>query len=125
MENEYQQLKIQVDKIEKKLDAFLDIYYRTNFPDKVIMTKKFSILDNDIVFEGTATSKIDVQSSGLSVGNSASQKLSFYGETPVVQASAISAPSTPGAAYVQSEAQSVVNAVNNIRTALTNIGITA
>lgn len=125
MENDYQQLKIQVDKIEKKLDAFLDIYYRTNFPDKVVMTKKFSILDNDIVFEGTATSKIDVQSSGLSLGNSASQKLSFYGETPVVQASAIGAPSNPGAAYVQAEAQSAVNAINSIRTALSNIGITA
>lgn len=125
MENDYQQLKMQVETMSKKLDAFLDIYYRTNFPDKAVMTKQFSILDNNIVFEGTATSKIDVQSAGLSLGNSASQKLSLYGETPVVQASAISAPSTPGAAYVQSEAQSAVNAINSIRTALSNIGITA
>ncbi len=125
METETQKLQREINDLSKKLNDFLDIYYRTNFPDKVVFTKKVSLLNNDLVFEGSGNSKIDVQSAGFSLGSSASQKLSVYGETPVVQASAISAPSNPGAAYVQSEAQSAVNAINSIRTALTNIGITA
>lgn len=52
-------------------------------------------------------------------------RLGFYGNTPVAKAAAIAAPVAAPAAYDQAQAQSVVNAVNAIRTALTNIGITA
>lgn len=61
---------------------------------------------------------------GTSIGQSTS-KLSFYGATPVVQAGAISAPSTPGGVYSSSEAQSAVDKINAIRTALKNVGVTA
>mgnify|MGYP000259409408 CR=1 FL=1 len=61
---------------------------------------------------------------GLQVGKSGG-KLGFYETTAVVQASAISAPTSPGATYSQAEAQSMETAVNAIRTALANIGITA
>jgi len=64
-------------------------------------------------------------SEGLKIGSATTQKIALYGETPVVQASAISAPSAPGAIYSQSEAASAVTAINSIRTALTNIGVTA
>lgn len=47
------------------------------------------------------------------------------GNTPVAKAGAITAPTAPGAAYVQAEAASMKTAVDAIRTALTNIGITA
>lgn len=115
MEEEVKQLKQQVQDLSTKLDLFLDLYYRTNFPDKMVMTKKLVLLNQDIETEGTL---------GSSFGQSGS-KLSVYGETPVVQAAAISAPSTPGGTYAQAEAQSVVNAINAIRTALANFGITA
>lgn len=62
---------------------------------------------------------------GTKIGTATTQKIGLYGKTPVVQASAIGAPTTPSAAYAQSEAQSAVDAINSIRTALTNIGITA
>lgn len=62
---------------------------------------------------------------GTKIGTSATDKLSVYGVTPVVQAASINAPSTSSAAYVQIEAQSTVNAVNSIRAALANFGITA
>ena len=51
--------------------------------------------------------------------------LSFYGATPVARAAAISAPTTPGVIYSQAEAQSMETAVNAIRTALLNVGITS
>lgn len=50
--------------------------------------------------------------------------LGFYGATPVARAAAITAPTSPGAVYSQAEAQSMEVAVNLIRTALLNIGIT-
>lgn len=43
----------------------------------------------------------------------------------VVQAAAIAAPNAPGAAYLQADAASAVAAINSIRTALSNFGITA
>lgn len=48
----------------------------------------------------------------------------FYAATPVVRAAAITAPTAPGAAYVQAEAASMKTAVDAIRVALTNVGIT-
>ena len=100
-----------VDALEKKLDQFLYEYNRNNNPTQQTFTKKCSFVGG-------------VSFNGSSLG-SAGDLMSVYGETPVAQAAAISAPSVPGATYAQAEAQSVVNAVNNIRNALQNFGITA
>ena len=51
-------------------------------------------------------------------------RLGLYGVTPVIRASAITAPATQSGAYVQADVQSIVTAVNAIRVALTNVGIT-
>jgi hypothetical protein len=56
---------------------------------------------------------------GTSLGQSTSDLISFYGETPVAQASAITAlVTTP-------TATDIATAVNSIITALQNIGVTA
>jgi hypothetical protein len=60
---------------------------------------------------------------GLRLGVSGGQ-VGFYGANPVARAAAIAAPTAPSASYVQAEAQSMKTAVDAIRTALTNIGIT-
>lgn len=54
----------------------------------------------------------------------AGARLGFYGATPVVRAAAITSPTAPSAAYVQAEAQAMKTAVDAIRTALTNLGVT-
>ena len=51
--------------------------------------------------------------------------IGLYGATPVTRAAAITSPTAPSATYVQAEAQAMKTAVDAIRTALTNIGITA
>ena len=51
--------------------------------------------------------------------------IGFYGVTPVTRAAAITTPTAPSATYVQAEAQAMKTAVDAIRNALTNIGITA
>lgn len=113
-EEELLKMKQGLENVTTKLNEFLEIYYRTNFPDKMVLTKNLVLTNSNIDTEGTA---------GMKIGNSAS-KLSTYGVTPVVRASAISAPTNPGALYSQSVAQTTVDAINSIRTALTNFGIT-
>jgi hypothetical protein len=70
---------------------------------------------------------------GATIGQSATEKVSFYGETPVVQAAAITAITTTGAssttnayAYTTAaQADAIVASLNAVITALTNIGISA
>ena len=106
-------LQQQVDDIQRKLDEFLSEYYRNNNPTSTIFTKK-------CYFPGG----IDISQGVINLGGSGST-IGLYGVTPVVKAGAISAPATQGGAYVQADVQSIVTAVNSIRTALTGIGITA
>ena len=114
MENDFAKLQEEVRVLNKKLSDFLETYYRTDFPDKLVLTKTLVLNNQNIDVQGT---------NGMKIGNSAS-KLSVYGVAPVVQASAISAPSTPSGTYSSAEAQSAVNAINSIRTAIKNYGIT-
>lgn len=58
------------------------------------------------------------------VARSSTATFGLYGVAPVARAGAIAAPTAPGAAYVQAEAQSMKVAVDAIRAALTNIGLT-
>jgi hypothetical protein len=60
------------------------------------------------------TAKVSISNTGTAVN----------GNAPVAKAGAIGAPNTQSAAYVQADVQSIVTAVNSIRTALTNFGIT-
>ena len=59
------------------------------------------------------------QTTGTKIGTATTQKLGFFNKTPIVQVTAIAAPTggTPDA-----EART---AINSIRTALTNLGLTA
>lgn len=74
----------------------------------------------------------DGNSDGTSLGQSATDKVSLYGVTPVVQASAITAPAATGSSNsspygftTSTQADALVTAVRAIITALKNAGITA
>lgn len=58
------------------------------------------------------------------IGNATGQ-LGFFGAPTVARPAAIASPTAPGVAYSQAEAQSMKTAVDAIRTALANLGITA
>lgn len=106
-------LKQQVDDIQRTLDAFLSEYYRNVSPTAQIFTKH-------VYFKGG----VDLSGTPINIGQSGGS-IGLYGVTAVTKAGSIAAPSTPSVAYSQGEAQSAVNAINSIRTALANIGITA
>jgi hypothetical protein len=61
----------------------------------------------------------------LELAGGATAKIGFLGAPAVARAAAITTPTAPSAAYVQAEAAAMKTAVDAIRVALTNIGITA
>ena len=80
--------------------------------DRLTFEKNVQILDARNIQLGVTT--------GTKFGTATTQKIGFYNKTPVVQAGAISAPS--GGATQDAEARTTIN---SIRTALTNLGLTA
>jgi hypothetical protein len=84
-------------------DAFIDSNHTGSGADKPL----------SLQFSGVTLFKIN----GTGVG--------LYGVAPVARAAAITAPTAPSATYVQAEAAAMKTAVDAIRVALTNIGITS
>jgi len=102
--------KLQLDRVEQKLNAFLDVYYRTHFIDKDIFNNPV-IFNNDVSFNGDG---------GTKIGGSTSSLIGFYDATPIAQQTAISSPS--GGSTIDSEART---AINSIITKLQTLGLTA
>ena len=78
--------------------------------DRYTVQKLMQIFDGRNIQLGKTT--------GTKIATATDQKLSFHGVTPVIQASAITAPT--GGATVDTEART---AINSIRTALSGKGI--
>lgn len=121
--------------LKKSLDNFLFIYYQTNFPDKMIINKNVEVvgsltISNNFTISGQVTlaegsNFVLGTTTGTKFGTASSQKLAFFGATPIPQQGAITAPATQTGVYVQADVQSIVSAVNSIRTYLTAFGFTA
>ena len=111
------QEKEKLNRIEKKLDDFLFLYNKENHSNRMEMNRTLVLKDvqNITEFDNFA---------GLKLGHSAS-KVGWFGVAPVARAGSISAPASQGGTYSQSNVQSIVTAVDAIRTALQNIGIIA
>ena len=80
--------------------------------DKFVFQRPIQIADgNDILLGKT---------NGTRVGKSSTEKLSFYGATPIVRQTAPTSPS--GGLTVDQPAR---NAIDEIRAVLTNLGLTS
>ena len=107
----------EIIKLKQKVELLENILADFSYSDRYIFQKHLQIMDGRNIQLATGT--------GTRIGTTTGQKLGLFNATPVIQASAISAPTTQGGIYVQADVQSIVTAVNAIRVALTNIGITA
>ena len=96
----------------QKLNDLLLKYYSENYPNRMELNRTLVLKDiqNKTEFDNF---------SGIKLGHSTS-KVGFFGVTPVGKSGAISSPT--GGATVDSQART---AIDSIRTALTQIGITA
>ena len=110
MPEEIQQLQLRISRLESLLSILI-------FSDRYVFQKDLQFQDGRNMQFATGT--------GTKIGTATGEKIGLYGVTPVVQAGAISAPATQGGSYVQSDVQSIVTAVNSIRTAIKNLGISA
>lgn len=114
---QFNELVKDFNQASKKLDDFLDIYYRTNFINKVVFDKdiyingKFYFKDGSSISLGAST--------GSKIGLTG-EKIGFFGATPVAKQSAISVPS--GGATVDSQSRTAIGA---IITTLQNLGLTS
>lgn len=86
--------KILID-TRNKLEEFLQVYYRTNFPSEMVVTKDFTVQGN--------TNLKKLSSTELSVKDT----VSFFGSTPQGQQPAIAKPT--GGATVDIEARTAIN----------------
>lgn len=116
--NEIETLKQRVDYLESVIK---DITYS----DRFLFSKTLQLQDGRNIQTGRGT--------GTKIGTAADQKIALYGETPIVQQNAIATPTvssvtgsdTVDATVVGSNFTNLKTAIDSIRTALINIGITA
>ncbi len=94
-----------------------DLYYRTNGVDRVYHMNPV-YFNGKVYFQDTTLST--GTKTGSSFGSSPTDKLSFYGKTPIVQQGAITSPT--GGAVIDSQART---AINRIIITLRNLGLTA
>lgn len=95
MNNE--ELTTEVQRLTTELENLKGLFYKNNFSDLQIFTKKVQFKSN----------------------------VGFFSTNPIAQQSAISAPTAPGVGYVQAEAQSAVAKINLIIAVLKAFGLTA
>ena len=83
--------------------------------ERYTFQKHLQIFDGRNIILGTGT--------GTKIGTEATQKVAFFGVAPVVQQAAIAAPT--GGSIADAIDSSARARINNIRTVLTALGLTA
>jgi hypothetical protein len=89
--------QLQFDNLKKEIEDLKNLFYKNNFSDLQVFSKKVQFKNN----------------------------VGFFSTTPIAQQSAITAPTSPGATYSQAEALSAVSKINALILAIKNIGITS
>jgi hypothetical protein len=98
--------------LEQRIKLLEDRFAILEKSDRYTFQKTIEMLDGRKIQVGRST--------GTTIATSATQKLSVFGVTPVIQAGSISTPS--GGATIDSQSRA---AISSIITAIKNFGITA
>src|SRR3990167_10735726 len=99
--------KQQFNQMLERVNKLYDLYYRTNFIDKVIHNNpvyfngKVFLKDGNTISTGATT--------GLKIGNAITEKIGFYNTIPVIQGGSIADPT--GGITTDSEARTAINAL--------------
>ena len=115
LEERVKNLEAKNTQLSNDLYTLSDLFYRFVQADKYYF-------DYDVEVTGNfkLNKNVDISTNGTSIGTSATQKLAFYGKTPIVQQSAIAGPA--GGATIDVQARSSISAIIAF---LSTIGLTA
>jgi hypothetical protein len=112
-----QNLEKQINDLNNQVRFLTELYHKNNFSGEYVFNQKVTFKNGFAFADG---SNIPLGSTtGTKLGTSSTQKLGFWGVTPVVQQSAISAPS--GGATIDSQARSSINSIISL---LHTLGLT-
>lgn len=114
MQDQITQLQNQVNQLTQQLNNLQANFYKDNFSSDIIFRKNVTFAGSFAFGDGT---NIPLgATTGTKIGTASTQKLGFYGATPIVRVSGISAPS--GGATVDSQSRtaitSIINALNSL-----------
>lgn len=113
----------------RRLNDFLDVYYREHFIDKIIFDRDVYMNRTMYISSLTLTSSLALNdginittgtSTGSMICSASGQKLGFWGTTPVTRPSSI--PDASGGATVDTQARS---AINSLLSAMRSVGLIA
>jgi hypothetical protein len=105
----------ELNHLKRRIEFLEGILFRFAKDDRYLFSRDFQLFDGVDMQLGTTT--------GSKIGTTTTQKLGFFGETPVAQQAAITAPS--GGTVADAIDSSARSKINEIRTALSNLGLTA
>jgi hypothetical protein len=117
MNEQIAQLNREVERLNSRTQYLEGLIGTLFYSDRFIIGKTMQFNDGRNIQTGKST--------GTKIGTEATQKIGFFGQTPIVQVGAISAPNAQGGTYSQTDANTLKTAIDAIRTALTNLGLTA
>ena len=126
-------LESELKKVTQKLNGFIDLIQKINLIDRFYLTKPLVLRNTKIIIEGE---------DGLMIGTEPTDKLAFFGETPVAQQTAQTAgltaithtaPGTPDYAIqdlvsvtpfgfvTKDEGNTVLSVIKNLQTRVTEL----
>ena len=124
-----QALNAQVQDLKRQVEHLTFLMEKNNFSDNQVFDKKVTfkraVTFGDIFMIADGLNFILGTTTGTKFGTSASQKIGFFNKTPVVQQSAITTPAGGGSGSTDAIDISARTAIGQIKTALTNLGLTA
>lgn len=108
--SEIEKLQLQINDLRSLVETLISA-------DKLTIQKTVKVNDGRNFVLGKTT--------GTKFGTEITQKLAFYGKTPIVQQASINVPTTQGVAYNQTDVNTIVSSVTSIITLLRNYGFIA
>lgn len=106
----------EIQQLQQEINDLKGIVYQLIRGDRYLFQRDLDIFDHNIVLH----SKL-----GTRIGTAATQKIGFYGATPVVRQTANTAPSGGGSSDSDAVDVTARTAIGQIRTILNNLGLTA
>lgn len=106
-----------MNELEERIRVLEDRLNMLERSDRYQLQKLLQIWDGRNIQLGTTT--------GTQIGTGATQKLAFFGATPIAQPAEAAVANVQSGAYVQADVQSIADLANSLRTTLHNYGLTA